>query len=53
MTMRVLTACVTGITGSHLAEYILTNRPKVELYGMCRWRSRMDNLADLAAQGKQ
>jgi GDP-D-mannose dehydratase len=50
--MRVLITGVTGMTGSHLAEYILANHPDVELYGMCRWRSRMDNLADLAAQGK-
>jgi nucleoside-diphosphate-sugar epimerase len=27
MTMRVLIAGVTGMTGSHLAEYILTNHP--------------------------
>jgi GDP-4-dehydro-6-deoxy-D-mannose reductase len=58
--MRVLITGVTGMTGSHLAEYILVNHPDVELYGMCRWRSRMDNpstgsgrrLADLADQGK-
>ena len=50
--MRVLITGVTGMAGSHLAEYILANHPEVELYGMCRWRSRMDNLADLADQGK-
>lgn len=50
--MRVLITGVTGFAGSHLAEYILANYPAVELYGMCRWRSRMDNLADLATQGR-
>ena len=50
--MRVLITGVTGMAGSHLAEYILANHPGAELYGMCRWRSRMDNLADLSDQGK-
>jgi GDP-D-mannose dehydratase len=50
--MRVLITGVTGMTGSHLAEYILATHPDVMLFGMCRWRSRMDNLADLSAQGK-
>ncbi len=47
--MRILITGVTGMVGSHLAEYILAHHPEVELYGMCRWRSRMDNLQDLAA----
>ncbi|MFO7917520.1 MAG: GDP-mannose 4,6-dehydratase [Anaerolineae bacterium] len=50
--MRILITGVTGFAGSHLAEYILDNQPQTELYGMCRWRSRMDNLADLKARGK-
>jgi GDP-4-dehydro-6-deoxy-D-mannose reductase len=51
MKQHVLITGVTGMAGSHLAEYILANHPEVELYGMCRWRSRMDNLADLSAHG--
>jgi GDP-4-dehydro-6-deoxy-D-mannose reductase len=39
------------MAGSHLAEYILT-RPDVQVYGTYRWRSRMDNLAELDAAGK-
>jgi GDP-4-dehydro-6-deoxy-D-mannose reductase len=50
--MRILITGVTGMAGSHLAEYVLANHPEVHLFGMCRWRSRMDNLADLAREGK-
>lgn len=32
------------MVGSHLAEYILENHPQVELYGLLRWRSPLDNL---------
>lgn len=50
--MRVLITGITGFAGSHLAEYILANHPEVEVYGACRWRSRMDHLQDLYRQGK-
>ena len=43
--MKVL---ITGFVGSHLAEYLL-NQDGVEVYGLIRWRSRMENVADLAA----
>ncbi|MDO8673378.1 MAG: GDP-mannose 4,6-dehydratase [Dehalococcoidia bacterium] len=49
--MRALITGVTGFAGSHLAEYLL-QRGDVEVFGLCRWRSRMDNLADLQAKGK-
>lgn len=49
--MRVLITGVTGMAGSHLAEYALT-LPGVEVYGTYRWRSQMDNLSDLIAAGK-
>jgi GDP-4-dehydro-6-deoxy-D-mannose reductase len=42
---------VTGMAGSHLAEYLLT-RPELEVFGTYRWRSRMDNLEDVIAAGK-
>ncbi len=51
MQQRILITGITGMAGSHLAEYILANHPDVKLYGMCRWRSRMENLADLAVSG--
>jgi len=49
--LKVLITGITGFAGSHLAEYGLT-QDGVEVYGTCRWRSRLDNLQDLAAQGK-
>jgi GDP-4-dehydro-6-deoxy-D-mannose reductase len=42
--MRVLITGVTGFAGSHLAEYILANKPDVKVCGLVRWRSRMDNV---------
>jgi len=42
--MRVLITGITGFVGSHLAEYILQNHPGVELYGIRRWRSRIENV---------
>ncbi|MFQ6059292.1 MAG: GDP-mannose 4,6-dehydratase [Anaerolineae bacterium] len=49
--MRVLITGITGFAGSHLAEYLL-DRGDVEIYGCCRWRSRLDNLEDVARRGK-
>lgn len=42
--MRVLITGITGFAGSHLAEYILNHHPGVEVFGMVRWRSRMENI---------
>jgi GDP-4-dehydro-6-deoxy-D-mannose reductase len=42
--MRVLITGITGFAGSHLADYILENHPKVKIYGFIRWRSRMENI---------
>jgi GDP-4-dehydro-6-deoxy-D-mannose reductase len=49
--VRVLITGITGFAGSHLAEHLL-GRGDVEVYGACRWRSRLDNLSDLAHQGR-
>jgi len=49
--LRILITGVTGMAGSHLAEYALT-LPGVEVFGTYRWRSRMDNLSDLIEAGK-
>ena len=37
--MKVLITGITGMVGSHLAEYILDYQPNVEVHGMLRWRS--------------
>jgi GDP-4-dehydro-6-deoxy-D-mannose reductase len=42
--MRVLITGITGFAGSHLADYILANHADVEVYGIVRWRSRMENI---------
>lgn len=42
--MKVLITGITGFAGSHLAEYILARQPGVEVCGLVRWRSRMDNI---------
>lgn len=42
--MKVLITGITGNVGSHLADYILNNHQNVELYGIARWRSPMDNI---------
>jgi GDP-4-dehydro-6-deoxy-D-mannose reductase len=43
--MRVLITGITGFAGSHLAEYILAHHPDVRVYGIVRWRSRMENVS--------
>ena len=42
--MKVLITGITGFAGSHLADYILENHPKVELHGAKRWHSRCHNI---------
>lgn len=42
--MNVLITGITGMVGSHLAEYILREHPGVAVHGMVRWRSPMDHL---------
>jgi GDP-4-dehydro-6-deoxy-D-mannose reductase len=46
--MKVLITGITGFAGSHLADYLLTEHPEVEIWGTYRWRSRMDNIEHLA-----
>lgn len=42
--MNILITGITGFAGSHLAEYILNNHPDDKIFGIVRWRSRMDNI---------
>lgn len=43
--MKVMITGITGMVGSHLADYILANHPGVEIHGLVRWRSPLDNIA--------
>jgi GDP-mannose 4,6-dehydratase len=43
---RVLITGITGMVGSHLAEFII-EKTDWEIFGMCRWRSPLDNLENL------
>lgn len=45
--MNILITGITGFAGSHLAEFILEHHPEVEVCGIMRWRSRMDNIRDI------
>lgn len=42
--MRVLITGITGMVGSHLADYILDHHSDVEVHGLVRWRSPLDNV---------
>src|SRR2546427_7486188 len=44
--LRVLITGITGFAGSHMAEMLL-KMPDVEIFGIYRRRSRLDNLEDL------
>ena len=46
MKTRALITGITGMVGSHLADFLLENTDW-DIYGMCRWRSPMDNVEHL------
>lgn len=46
MKKRVLITGITGMVGSHLADYLLENT-EFDVYGMARWRSPFDNISHL------
>ena len=46
--MKVLITGITGFVGSHLAEYLLEQ--EVEVYGISRWRSKMENIEHLGSR---
>ena len=46
MANRVLITGITGMVGSHLADYLLENTDW-DIYGLCRWRSPLDNVEHL------
>ena len=43
---RALITGITGMVGSHLADYLLANTDW-DIYGLCRWRSPLDNVEHL------
>ncbi len=43
---KALITGITGMVGSHLADYLLENTDW-EVYGVCRWRSPLDNVKHL------
>ncbi|MEC9176467.1 MAG: GDP-mannose 4,6-dehydratase, partial [Pseudomonadota bacterium] len=49
---RALITGITGMVGSHLADYLLANTDW-SLIGLCRWRSPMDNIAHLTARANR
>lgn len=48
MTKALITG-VTGMVGSHLADFLLANTDW-DIYGVCRWRSPLDNVEHLLAR---
>ena len=46
MSKRVLITGITGMVGSHLADYLIENT-YWDIWGMCRWRSPLDNVEHL------
>lgn len=46
---RALVTGITGMVGSHLADYLLANTDW-EIHGQCRWRSPLDNIRHLIAR---
>ncbi|MDR4494376.1 MAG: GDP-mannose 4,6-dehydratase [Nitrospirales bacterium] len=42
--MKVLITGISGMVGSHLAEYILADHPDVEIHGLIRWRTPLEHL---------
>jgi GDPmannose 4,6-dehydratase/GDP-4-dehydro-6-deoxy-D-mannose reductase len=42
--MKILITGITGMVGSHLAEYLLSAFPDIEVHGLVRWRSPTRNI---------
>jgi GDP-mannose 4,6-dehydratase len=45
--MKVLITGITGMVGSHLAEYLLDAVPGVDIHGLVRWRSPLANIQQI------
>jgi GDP-mannose 4,6-dehydratase len=49
MEKRSLITGITGMVGSHLADFLLEHTDW-EIYGLCRWRSPLDNISHLLSR---
>lgn len=49
---RALITGITGMVGSHLADYLLAHTDW-EIVGMCRWRSPLDNVSHLLGRANE
>ena len=49
MSINVLITGITGMVGSHLADYLLDNTDW-KIYGFCRWNDSLENIEHLAEQ---
>jgi len=47
---KVLVTGITGMAGSHLADYLLEAFPEVEVHGLVRWRSPRENVKHLEGE---
>ncbi len=47
MNKKILITGITGMVGSHLADFILKNKKNWKIYGCCRWRSDVFNINHL------
>jgi GDPmannose 4,6-dehydratase len=52
MTKRALITGITGMVGSHLADFLLA-QTDWEIHGMARWRSPLDNISHLLGRVNQ
>jgi GDPmannose 4,6-dehydratase/GDP-4-dehydro-6-deoxy-D-mannose reductase len=48
--MKVLITGITGMVGSHLAEYLLAAVPDVEIHGLVRWRSPLRTIQGILSR---
>jgi GDP-4-dehydro-6-deoxy-D-mannose reductase len=47
---RVLITGITGMAGSHLADYLLKNHPEIDVVGTKRYRSQRQNIAQIESK---
>lgn len=50
--MKALITGITGMVGSHLADYLLENTDW-DIYGVCRWRSPIENVEQLTERANK